>query len=126
LYHKNGTINEERFRSLSPPQWLFHYCEIKKALNDKYDIEKRFLKKLVNSIQDAAKFLSYFSNYKMAKQYEETEQIEKERKELPAEKFGEFFEELKEMIPETLTVIEENQQQEIQLPKMSKKKLGIN
>lgn len=64
LYYKNGTLAEERFKNLTPLQWLFHYCEIMEYKNK----EEKLLVRLNDLILDRLETLWVTTNPKIGKE----------------------------------------------------------
>lgn len=64
LYYKNGTLTEERFKNLTPLQWLFHYYEIAQHRNN----EEKLFVNLTELILDRLETLWYTTNPEIGSQ----------------------------------------------------------
>lgn len=64
LYYKNGTLSEERFKNLTPLQWLFHYYEIVSVRNK----EREFTNNIVDVILDRIETLWYVTDPKRGRE----------------------------------------------------------
>lgn len=64
LYHKNGTLAEDRFKKLTPLQWLFHYYEIITYKTE----EVGFINNITDAILDRLETLWYTTNPAVGKE----------------------------------------------------------
>ncbi len=64
LYYKNGTLSEERFKNLTPLQWLFHYYEVTSHKEE----EVKFINNIVDVVLDRLETLWYVVNPRIGKE----------------------------------------------------------
>lgn len=72
------------------------------------DIIDERLKILIKSIVDANELAGCISNPKLGKEIMSSKQLEKDREEIKEEDFEDVWNELKEFIPESFSIVENN------------------
>ncbi len=105
LYYKNGTLSEDRFKNLTPLQWLFHYYEIISNRNK----EREFTNSLVDVLLDRIETLWYVTNPKVGKELierlkEGTINTGRVIDGISPETFPEQWEEILKTMPETIQI----------------------
>jgi hypothetical protein len=132
LYEKNGVITEDRFKRLTHVQWWFHYKEILKQKEREVGETTEILKvarTMFDLLMDKLDQVGFMTNPDLgSKLYEEKEKKKREDSGEPApqDDLAAFFESIKDITPETLTVEFEDKDKKSKfiLPK-AKRKVGI-
>ena len=115
LNEKGGVITEPRFQNMSTAQWMFHYVECMKFKNK----EKKEFADLAKAILSALETFSLYSHPKMdiSKVIEGIEKRKLNETAPEMEKDAtEAYEYAMSMLPKSLTVIEEKQEEKTFLP----------
>lgn len=119
LNAKHGVITEERFQKMTTVQWIFHYKEVMQGKEEQELIIKRLFTQL--------ELVGTMANPPSGKALADMRKIAEERKELDADNFEVFFEDLKKRIPSGLTIKLKDAPNKFLLPKYKRegKNLGI-
>jgi hypothetical protein len=100
LNAKNGVITEERFQKMTLAQWLFHYQEVMMFKDEQVKV----IKVIVDRVLDQLELVGTMANPPAGKALQEAKELAKARKQLDADNFAKFFEELKTKIPNKLMI----------------------
>lgn len=127
LYYKNGTLSEERFKNLTPLQWLFHYYEINLYRNK----ELEFVNNIVDIVLDRIETLWYVVNPSVGKELierlkEGTIKTDKDIDGISPETFAEQWAEILNNIPAALEIpveVDRRNKKAYQFPTFSKDQL---
>lgn len=123
LYYKGGTLSEERFRNLTPSQWLFHYREVLKLRARELDYQDG----LFQTLSDRLELLWLVVNPEMGKKLIDLKNQSKmntdPEKEVTAANFSTAWADIIKTIPEEISVNEVTQHRKPVLPTFSRERL---
>lgn len=130
MYEKNGVITEDRFKKMNHVQWWFHYKEIMRQKEKDIDQTAEILKvarNMFETLLDRLEMVGFMANPDLgSKLHEEKEKLKRqEGGEEVKDDLMSFFDEVKNMTPEIMSVnYEDTNKTKFILPKV-KRKVGI-
>lgn len=122
LYEKKGVITEERFKKMTPIQWIFHYKEIQRQKQQEMD-EKSTIIHLLTKSMTMSGILSH-PDIDLKKAIANIQSDGKNAEESAAEAIS-YINEHKDVFPDTITVNVEPKQKESVIQGRIDKELGI-